>query len=415
MSFFSRKNTGKRFGVIIDIGSGSVLAAIVRSDPKKAHPDVIWSHREHVPLRDAKSLDQREKAVMTSLVSSTMLLDSEGRKVLSKLDSSATLTVIQCSISAPWSYTVSKTINYRQDKPFNITAELIKDLHSTIDSELNSDLKQDEKLHALGLKIITKSTMNLSANGYNIPHLEGGKTTTLALSQANVVAQQYLINAIDELREKLFPKTKIFRLSFILMLYATAQDLLSQPNDVCLIDITYEATEIGIVRDKILKYCTHAPVGSFSLAREISRISGVPLQEAFGYLHTEKPYSFLDTLPEIKKAEIRKVFEDYIEEVSKLFKETGDSLTIPKYITIHTDIKAESLFIDLIENAAMRNLRTKPIITTISKMIVDKTYKDQTKSTNEIIPTDTAMLLSARFFHTQGKHNSFKYLTTDIL
>ncbi len=415
MSFFGRKNAGKRFGIIIEIGSGSVLTAIVRSNPKKTHPDVIWSHREHVPLRDIESLEQSSKAVMTALVNSSMLLDSEGRKVLNKINSGATLTELQCSISAPWSYTVTKTINYKQDKSFNITSELLEDLNSTIADELKSELKQDDRLQTLGLRVITKSTMNLSANGYRISRPEGGKSKTLSLSQANVVAQQYLIDAIEELKGKLFPKTKISRLSFILMLYATTQELLEQPNDACLVDITYEATEIGVVRDKVLKYCTHTPFGSFSLAREISKITKVPLQEAFGYLHSEKPYSFLETLTKEQKDEVQKVFEAYTEEVSKLFKETGDSLTIPKHISIHTEVKTGSLFSDLIENAAIRNLRTEPTITLISKKIIDKTYKNQSEATNEIIPEDTAMLLSAQFFHTQGKHVSFEYLTNDIL
>lgn len=415
MSLFGEKKAKVRFGVIIDIGSGSVLTAIVRSDPKKKHPSIIWSHREHVPLRDVDTLEQCAKSVMTALVNSSMLLDSEGRKVLNEKYSSAKLTELQCSISAPWSYTVTKTINYTQTEPFTITKQLIEELGSTMSDELKSELKQDERLEALGLKIITKSMMNLSANGYMMTNPEGEKAKALSLSQANVVAQQYLIDAIRELQDKLFPRSKVSSISLILLMHTVTQELLNQANDMCLVDITYEATEIGVVRDKVLSYCTHIPFGSFSLAREISNVTGVPLPEAFGYLNNETPYSFLEFLTDDQKKNVMEVFEAYTERLSGLFKETGDALSIPKHISIHTNIKSESLFSDLVNNAALRNLRSEPVITPISKMIIDKTYKNQTAEADKVIPEDTTMLLSAQFFHTQGQRGNFEYLITDIL
>ena len=106
-------------------------------------------------------------------------------------------------------------------------------------------------------------------------------------------------------------------------------------------DITYEATEIGIVRDGILTYCTHTPFGSISLAREISEIANVPLHEAFGYLHTETPYAFLDTISKPKREDIEKAFDSYTEKVSALFHETGDTLSIPKNISLHADVKRD--------------------------------------------------------------------------
>lgn len=409
MSLFST-NSRDRYGVLIDIGSGSVLAAIIHSNPKQLHPDIIWAHREHAPLRNIDSLEQSAKAVMTALVNATMMLDAEGRKALHTYNSSARLTEIQCSISAPWSYTVTKTINYNQDEPFTVLEDILEELLETIDKKIESELRENEALHSLGLKVITRSTMEILANGYRVKAPEGGKAKQLRVSRASVVTQQHLIDALEEMQNKLFPETRVRKLSFILMLFAITRELMSKTYDLCLVDVTYEATEIGIVRDGVLTYCTHTPFGSFSLAREISSITNVPLYEAFGYLHTEKPYSFMVSLSKNQREEIDMVFEAYTDRVSQLFKKTGEELSIPKQISLHADLKSETLFMDLIERAAKRAIKAEPFVTPISNEIIKQAYQKDLDTAPTTLPTDTALILSAQFFHKQPDQETFEYL-----
>jgi cell division ATPase FtsA len=410
MSLFGLSKTADRYGVIIDIGSGSVLTAIVHSSPKNKHPNIVWAHREHAPLRNVDSLEQSAKAVMTALVNSSIRLDAEGRKELFDYNKNATLTEFQCSIAAPWSYTVTKTINYKQEDSFTITEELLEELVNTINEKTESDLAANEALQDLGLEVVTRATMDILSNGYRVENPEGQRAETLTLSRTSVVTQRYLIEAVNEMHDKLFPETKAGKLSFILMLYAMTRKLLHQTYDACLIDITYEATEIGVVRDGVLSYCTHTPFGTFSLAREISSVTKIPLHEAFGYLHTELPYRFIKTLPSEQQKQIELVFEAYIDRVSKLFHETGDALSIPKQISLHSDLNSETLFLDLIEKAAKRSTKSEPDITAISAKILQATYEKIDASVRQQLPKDTALLLSTQFFHDQLCAHSFEYL-----
>jgi cell division ATPase FtsA len=410
MSLFGISHSDDRYGVVIDIGSGSVLAAIVHSHATEKHPTIVWSHREHAPLRNVDSLEQSSKAVMTALVNAAMLLDSEGRKALYNYNSAAALTEMQCGISAPWSYTVTKTINYKQEELFVVTRELIDELSQTINEKIHSELRDNESLQKLGLEVVSHATMEVLSNGYRIEDPDGGEATSLLISRASTVTQQYLINALDELREKLFPKATIQKFSFILLFYATMRELFSKQYDLCLVDITFEATEIGIIRDGVLTYSTHTPFGSFSLAREIAEVTAVPLHEAFGYLHTDKPYSFMIALNKEKREEVEKIFEAYTERVSQLFHETGDELSIPKQIALHADIKSETLFMDLIERAAKRAIKSASFVTTVSIEIMKRQAAHMTKPQPIVSGTDTALLLSAEFFHMQPMHDSFEYL-----
>ncbi|MCA9355527.1 hypothetical protein KC865_03185 [Candidatus Kaiserbacteria bacterium] len=401
--------SSERYGVLIDVGSGSVLVAIIRSAPAQKHPDIIWAHREHAPLRNIDSLEQSAKAVMTALVNASMMLDGEGRKVLFDYDKSAKLTELQCGIAAPWSYTVTKTINYKQEKKFVITEELVDELTRTIQNKIKEDLKEDEMAYNLGLTVITRANMEMLTSGYRIKHPEGGKSDSLTLSHTSVVAQKYVSDAIDEMRDKLFAGTKSKKLSFMLMLYAVTKELFPETYDLCLVDITYEASEIGIMRDGVLTYCTHTPFGYFSLAREISSITGAPLHEAFGYLHSEAPFSFTKTLNAQKRKEVENMFEAYVDRIATLFHETGDTLSIPRRLSLHVDLGSEPVFTELLGKAVKRTIKAEPNIIPMSKEIISRTYEETTKGSPQTIPNDTALLLSAMFFHTQEKTRSFEY------
>jgi hypothetical protein len=410
MSFFATKSSPDPYGALLDIGSGSVLVAIVHSSKKNAHPKIIWSHREHVPLRDLASLEQASKSVMTALMTAVMELDSTGRKVLAATNPKARISHIQSSISAPWAYTVTKSINYTQEEPFVITKSLIEELIKTTEQKIFDDLKQNETLRELGLQSITAATMSTLANGYRIEEPKDSKATEFSISRANVVAQEPIVEALSENTQKVFAHTTNQKLSFMLMTFSVMRDLLPQIYEITLVDITYEATELGVVRDGSLQYCTHTPFGMYSLAREIAAVLSVPLSEAFGYLHTPEPLAFTESLSEAKKKEIDEIFEAYIERITSLFKETGDELSIPKTIALHVDLNSEPLFLSLIEKAAKRCTKSTPAVTLVTKEIFKQTFDE--KATKEFFThsSDTALLLSALFFHKHHNSTTFTYV-----
>lgn len=409
MSLFSFKGGAERFGAIVDIGSASVLVSIVSSIEGQPYPRIIWSHREHAPLRNIDSLDQSAKAVMTAFMNALIKLDSDGRRALHEYKHGARIKTMQCTISAPWSYTVTKTINYKQDEPYPITENLIEELLRTAVQKIRDELGANESANKLGLTVVTRATMDMLANGYRIKNPTGEKTAELSISHASVVAQQYLVNQIKELQEKMFAEADCNMTSYMLALYCVAQNLYPDTYDTCLVHISYEATEIGIVRDGTLRYSTHTPFGSFSLAREISNITSVPLLEAFQYLHGDDPYEFLESLPEAQRNEVDAVFDAYTGRIADLFKETGDDLSIPKRILLHSDLKSEKFFREVVEKAAKRNLKSEPTIKLITPNLFESyTHGEYAQKADDL--EDTAMLVTAQFFHKGDHLRFFEYL-----
>ena len=409
MSLFSFKGSTERIGAIVDIGSASVLVSNVSSTSGKPYPHIIWSHREHAPLRNIDSLEQSAKAVMTGLMNALMKLDVDGRRALHEYKHGGRIELLQCTIAAPWSYTVSKTINYTQEDPYPITENLVEELLRTAVQKIKQELGSNETANELGLTVITRATMDILANGYRVKDPNGEQTKELSISHASVVAQQYLVEQIKELHGKMFSQAKTNLTSYMLAFYCIAQDLYPNTYDTCLIHITYEATEIGIVRDGTLRYATHTPFGAFSLAREISSITSVPLYEAFQYLQADDPYAFLEKLPDAQRTEVELVFEAYTARIAELFKETGDDLSIPKRILLHADLKSEKFFRDIIDKAARRSIKSDPMIKLVTPNLFESlTHGEQAQKPEDL--EDTAMLVSAQFFHKGDRLRFFEYL-----
>jgi hypothetical protein len=394
MSLFSRGSDSESFVVVIDIGSGSALAAIAHSNQKESSPTIIWFARENAPLKQIDSTAESAKAVKSALLNVLLRLDSEGRKVMSKYRSETKITDVQCTISAPWSYTITKNINYKQDEPFLVTEELIEELTRTAQARTENEMERADSVSQLGLVVVAQKTMSLRANGYKVTHTSRGKTPELTLVHASVVAQRYLLDSLKDLQAKLFPEADLTLLSYMMATYFVSQDLFPHLEEACLIDLTYEATEIGIVREAAMQYSTHTPFGIFSLAREISEITKVPIHEAFKYLHEENPYAFLDKLSNNQKADVEKAFDSYVDRLAALFHETGDELSIPKRMVVSTDAGTETLIKDLLEKATKRAIKSTPVISMLSEKILAKK-----EGGGVPVATDSAMLVATRFFH----------------
>jgi hypothetical protein len=405
MSLFSLSKSSQRVGVVIDVGSGSVLVAIVVSNSNKKKPTIVWSHREQAPLRTIESIEQSAKSVMTSLINALLMFDGEGRRALHNFNKRTTIDEVQCCICAPWAYTVTKTITYNQDEPFEITKALIESLVESAEKSIQTELAETEAATELGLTVITRSTLDTQANGYRVTNPVGNEAKELAISHVSVVTQDYLIEHLNDMRHKIFSDKPFNKLSYMLALYSVTDELFMSTNDYCLVDVTFEATEIGIVRDGILTYSTHTSFGSFSLAREISHITSLPLLQSFQQLHEAEPFAFTNTLTESQKSEVEIVFEAYVKRLNELFLETGDELSIPKRIYLHTDRETEALFTKLLNRAATSVLKNPPTIKPISSLLADMVEVE-----NKAENTDTAMLVAAKFFHTQNVRRHFDYL-----
>mgnify|MGYP006290938643 CR=1 FL=1 len=389
----------ERYGAIVDIGSGSVLAAIVASHPDRAYPTVVWSKREHTPLRANASTTDAAHNVMSSFMNVLMALDSAGRQALAAHDRTARLSHLQVTVAAPWSYTITKTITHAREETFPVTTDLISELVNRAREQTREELQENELSNRLGLTVTARMITHITANDYELESIAGQPVSSVALSHSSVITQTYLTDAITDAHDKMFRRAKLDTYSFMLVFYCALRDLHPHLREYCLIDVTYEATEIAIIRDGILRYCTHTPFGAYSIAREISAITDLPLAEAYGHLTGPDLATLRERCNDEQNEEISTMFTKYEQRLAELLTETGDELSLPRQLFVHSTLTTEPFFRERLEHASSSVTGNTHLVTTATLPIVTAHMPEGAVAAAKKLGGDSALIVAAQFFH----------------
>jgi hypothetical protein len=388
MKLFSSKTLQSECGVVIDIGSGSVGIAIVMSPAEVGDMEIVWSHREYKLIKDTATKQEAIKELNTTLVNALLELGSNGLKTLHTAYPKVVPKYVQVAISAPWSYTITKTIQFEDEKPFEVSASMLDQLVETAKKQTLESTLDGSLIEELGLRMITDETVDVQLNGYSVYDPIGRKSKTIVLSHIHAVADRKILENVEDSIQRILPKAQVEHFSFMHLFYRVLKDLHPNTTEICIIDITDEATEIGIVRDNILKQTTHIPVGMYSLAREIAKACNIPKEEAYTYIKDGS-----SALTANNAAAVQEIFAAYEAEVAELFSRTGDALSIPKTLFLHTAKTTEDFFAKHLKDAAKKSTgSTHSVHQFTSELLGEATMED------------TALALSSYYFHTREKY-----------
>ncbi len=387
------------YGALVDIGSGSVMVAIIHSNKSSHNPEIIWHDRIMTTVKNIDSLQESLRPILVAIFTALLKLDSEGRKSLLKVNKKAKITNLYCTISAPWSKIVIKDIKYKQEKPFLITETLLEELEAKAEIKIKNSLKNDKNWKATNLDLVDQNIIELLANGYHVSNSLGQKAKNIDLTQINVVVHKKISNKIRELQEKIFPETNLKITSFMFSFFNSLKNekLKARNKNYWLIDITREATEIALVKQGALSHCDFISFGQLSLAREVSFITKKPIQEILSFFNSNNPYGFTERVTPKQKKEIEKVFSAYTNKISELIdniiKETNFQASS---IIFHSNFQSETLFYHLINEIFSKEKESDDIfLTPFSQTDLGK----KRRLTSSKTYSDSALLVCAQFFH----------------
>lgn len=371
--------------LIIDVGSGSVGMSLIHAEEGKKKPKVIWSHREFALMRDTSDFENDLRLITTTLVNAFLEFGSSGLKDLKAYDNSLKVEKIQVSLAAPWSYTVTKKVNYSDEHPFTVDKDLVKELAESAHKE-SLKAMEEAGLIRKNLTLVDNDVIGISINGYVVHELSGHSGRTLELFHVVAVAQNILIKTIKDSRDKIIPKAKLETHSFMYLFYQALTKMHPDTSEVCLIDVTKEATEVGIVREGVLQHTTHIPYGSFTMAREIAKTCNIPKEEAYTLFKGSDAFVTAKLSPSAQE-QVTAIISAYELKVASLFKKTGDTLSIPTALFLHCDGHTEEFFNEHIKKGAQEATKSEHTVHPITSKLFDE---DSTG--------DTGILLSCEYF-----------------
>lgn len=383
-----RKAKTVTYGVIIDVGSGSVGVGIVKSDYHKELPEIIFAHRTPMRIDDEK-VDTKHylRKMKEALFSATLILAKDGLNALHESDRHATVKRVLVTCSAPWAHTISKRVAYEHDNDFKITETLIKELVSNAEKEMAKNLGNMDLITSTGPRVVERATVQYEVNDYPVydPVALSGKT--FSLFHVTGIVPEEIIDAVHEVQEKILTDTKLSTHTFMLVVYCVLRDVFREQNALSIINVTREATEIGIVNDGALVDSIHTPYGSNTLVREIVKQSGGTTEDAVSQLRT---FSEQTTNKDSRK-KMQTYFASYTESVSEAIRIITEDKALPQTIAITAPPQLEDFFAQTLPCIAEEATGVKYTILNFQKGLLDEIAVNHN--------ADVLTAVTSRFFH----------------
>ena len=386
--FGLRNSKDAVYGVIIDIGSGSVGVGILESDPDEKLPKVVFSHRVYMRISEDNPTDEDKlRQMREALFSASLILSKEGLLTLNEFDSHAKIGRILVTCSSPWAHTVSRSVTYDQEEEFKITRSILEDLIKTAEDEIAEKIAETAIVGSMGLKVVEKATVNVRLNGYQVHDYMGQGANTVELSHITGLVPEEVLEAVYEVQDKILTDTKISAHTFMLVMYCVLRDLFPNTDDMTIVDVTGETTEIGVINDGILSETIHAPYGSNTLLRHVVGKLNVPLSEAITLV---RGYGE-GTLSDDKNPEVRDALSAYQETLGKAIQELTIDKSIPSTMIVTALPEVEPLFRLVVPETANKVTGMQYKIIQIKQQILNEIALENNH--------DTFISVSSRFFH----------------
>ncbi len=384
-NFRSRKSDTS-YGVLIDISSGSIGAAIVSSHSADASPVIHFTERSTMRItKKASSVEENLRRVREALFSVALSVSQNGLKVVRENDSHARISHLYVTCSAPWAHTIERNVFYESDTPFRVTDAILSDLISSAETEIFEQLVANPDVDEKSFSIVERATVDIAVNDYSVHDPLRLRGTSLGLSHIAGLVPEDLLSAITEVQNKLFPDAKLKLHTYMLVMYCVMRDMFPKTDSLCIIDVTGEATEIGVVDHNVLVENMSIPTGSSTFIRSVMESTDRPASDVQTYMEEGDDASPLNP-PDLKPHT-----DAYTMALQNALSTITTHRMVPSVAVITTHRPYNNFFVPLI-TAALKNALGKDthILTIENKIGVEL---------SPVIDGDIYLELGARFFH----------------
>jgi hypothetical protein len=383
---FGRKGKGPLYGALIDIGSGTLGVAIVASDLANKLPVIVYMNR--ITMRVGKRNgynNENLRRVREMLFSASLILSQEGFKALREFDEDARIDELCVTCSSPWSYTVSRHVEYKDDEPFKVNSTILKDLIDSAESEIVAYVREKTSVKDESFDIVERATTNVTVNEYPVAnplHVEG---SMLTLSHIAGLIPTKIMGSVHEIQDKLFPGTQLHAHTSMLVMYSVVRDLFPRVHSFCIINVTAEATEFGIVEDDVLMENSFVLKGTNAFVQGIMERSERPLADIQSSMRSFGK----DGIPE--DADLLAESLLYKKSVSEGIESILERRAIPNRFIITAHEPYKSYFREMIGESLRATLTKKPDLLAMDEHLINEISHGAGE--------DVYLALAARFFH----------------
>ena len=374
---FGKHAPDARCGLIVDIGSSSIALAIVVSEIDELQPTIVWTHTEHTPIVADYTLANAGKRIIAALTSVSLEAGGPGLVALAKHDARLRITDTQVSIAAPWSYTVPKKVSYRGDEDFVATASLVEELKETAERETIEQHNNLDLFASLGLETLSGETTQWLANGYAVQDPTGQTVRELTLVHNIAIAQKQLVEAVREVHRTIVPHSSLTITSYMQHMRQNVLANTITEHTYGLIDVSGDATEVGVVNNGHLAAVINNQWGVNSLVRELSIITQQPTSSALALVQASTDGNIAG-LHDSQQSAWEAVCDTFIQTQSDIIARAAIAAEQPEHYVVHADSSVRSFVLHLMSAAITKN-NASSTVSLVSEKLLEVVTLDETR------------------------------------
>ncbi len=390
--FFSKKDT-TQYGVLFEVGSGSVAGAIVSSGPHAENPIILYATREFLPLKQTTHNEDISKRLLSAFL--TIAIDVEG-KLTEHIPKTAPISTVCVNFTAPWSYTRGNTHIYENEENIQITAKLLDKIKKTTNEKLQVEASKVDILIDSNFTLINRTIIGHTANGYPINNPIGQTVKTLTTTETISTVTNTVFIPVQDIMKKLFPRSKVEFSTSPLLQQHILHSQMKTPPTFATIHLTHEALEMTLYRENKIITAYTTSIGINTIARNIASASKLPHEQIFSFLTAEDNVSYQETV----LSKIQKAFEaKVLHPLADFFAQAKSSELLPKDFYLITTLIPSPAIINIITEALKKSANNRFVLHNLYTPIVHNAKRANLGS------NDLGICTLAYFFHNNCINN----------
>lgn len=383
---FGHNDKDATYGVLIDIASGTIGVAVVASETANKVPIILYSKRTSLRITKNKATGVEDlRRVREALLSALLQLSQDGLQLLNEHNPRAKVTKLYVTCSSPWSFTIARDVHYESDESFKVTSTIINDLVHSAEEEIASHLKNMPETEGEDFEIVERATVDMTVNDYPVKHPLNLKGSVLGLSHIVGLVPSDIMTSLHEVQDKLFPDTELRVHTYMLIMYCVMRDLFPRVHSLCIINVTGEAIEFGIIENNLLIENTFVPYGSSTFVRDIMEQTGKPSSDILSTLEAHGDDTALE------EPDFSEQIASYKEKITEAVNGILTRRIFPTDVIITASRPYEPLFKKVIEQTLESTLEKKVSVITVPRKVIEEISHGS--------GDDVYLALAARFFH----------------
>ena len=266
--FFEQKKTAAQTVLVVDVGSGSIGAALV-SVSKNVAPKLTFSARLPITLPN-ESEPSRSLMVVTATLESIMKTVAAEHVVVHKT---------QIIFSSPWYVSQTKIIKTDYNSPTLITHHIIDQLTKKAESQFLEESKSDGE-------VVEKRIIRTRLNGYETPNPYNKKAKNVEIAFFSSLVARDVLESVRRVIGKYFHVRNSKASVFSLVAFSAISRILPNERDFLIVDVRGEVTDVSLVTEGALIKSSSFPQGKNTLIQAVMKGSGQSVAAALSLLST---------------------------------------------------------------------------------------------------------------------------------